>query len=122
MFPLRDDNPTLQKSVITFLIVCINIAVWVFVQGLGTETALIRSVYSFGLIPGELLQTMKPGTRVRISSTLLYIIEENPNWFSLLSHMFLHGGWFHIIGNMWFLIVFGDNVEDSMGQVRFIIF
>jgi len=122
VFPLRDDNPTLQKSVITFLIVCINIVVWVFVQGLGTEPALIQSVYSYGLIPGELLQTMKPGTSVRISPTLIYIIEENPNWFSLLSHMFLHGGWFHIIGNMWFLTVFGDNVEDSMGQVRFIIF
>lgn len=99
-----------------------NIVVWIFVQGFGSGTTLIRSVCTWGLIPGELLGTVPQGTTIQLGRGLAYVIEGDPNWFTLISHMFMHGGWFHIIGNLWFLSVFGDNVEDAMGRFRFLIF
>ncbi|MBN1129905.1 MAG: rhomboid family intramembrane serine protease [Chitinispirillaceae bacterium] len=122
MFPLRDDNPTLNKSIVTTAIIAINIAVWVLVQGLGSGSSLIRSTLTYGLIPGELLGTVPDGTIVTLGRGIRYTIDGDPNWLSLVSHMFMHGGWFHIIGNLWFLSVFGDNVEDAMGRIRFLLF
>lgn len=121
MFPLRDENPTLRTSVVTFLIIGINIFVWVFIQGLGSERSLISSICNLGLISGELLGRVQEGTRIPISSSMVCVIGE-ARWHTLLTHMFLHGSWFHIIGNLWFLVVFGDNVEDSMGRWRFVLF
>jgi membrane associated rhomboid family serine protease len=122
MFPLRDDNPTLDKSIVTSIIITANIIVWIVVQGLGSEPTLIRSICTWGLIPGELLGTVPKGTTVQLGTGMAYVIEGDPNWLSLITHMFMHGGWFHIIGNLWFLSVFGDNVEDAMGRVRFLMF
>jgi hypothetical protein len=64
MFPLRDDNPTLGTSVVTFLIIGFNALAWVFVQGLGSDFSLAASICQYGLIPGELLGTVVPGTKV----------------------------------------------------------
>jgi membrane associated rhomboid family serine protease len=122
MFPIRDDNQTLRKSIVTFALIIANVVVWVLVQGLGTNPTLIKSVVTLGLIPGELLGTVGAGTRVELGPGVAYVIEGSPHFVTLLSHMFMHGGWFHLIGNMWFLFVFGDNVEDSMGRFRFIVF
>jgi membrane associated rhomboid family serine protease len=122
MFPLRDENPTIHRSIATFVIVGINAIVWIFIQGLGSDPALAKSVITLGLIPGELLGNAAPGTKVPLGEHAYYIIGSTPNYFTLITHMFMHGGWFHIIGNMWFLLVFGDNVEDAMGSVRFVIF
>lgn len=122
MFPLRDDNPTLRTSVITYGIIAINVFVWILVQGAGTEKALINSICNLGLIPGELLGKLSPGTRIPLSPTAECILSGNPDFSTLITHMFLHGSWFHMISNMWFLAVFGDNVEDSMGRLRFILF
>ena len=122
MFPLRDENPTLHASVATFLIVGINVAVWVFVQGMGSNPSLLQSVWRFGVIPGELLGRVDPGTSVQVGRELVAVLDGTPNWWTVVTSMFMHGGWMHIIGNMWFLVVFGDNVEDAMGSVRFVIF
>ena len=121
MFPLRDDNPTLGRSVATLVILGLNVAAWVLVQGLGSQGALVQSVCTLGAIPGELLGTVEEGTRVGLGSAGSCVIGE-PRWWTAFTSMFLHGGWFHLIGNMWFLWVFGDNVEDSMGAVRFVPF
>jgi membrane associated rhomboid family serine protease len=69
-----------------------------------------------------LLGIAPEGTRVQVGQTLYCVVDGMPGWFSLFSSMFMHGGWMHIIGNMWFLWVFGDNVEDVMGPVRFLAF
>ena len=122
MFPLRDENPTYSTSVVTFVIIGINILAWVFIQGLGSPGAVMDSVWSFGLIPGELLGRLDPGTPIQIRADLIYRIQDDPNWKSLITSMFMHGGWFHLVGNMWFLYVFGDNVEDVFGHNKFIIF
>ncbi|MBN1381731.1 MAG: rhomboid family intramembrane serine protease [Deltaproteobacteria bacterium] len=122
MFPIRDENPKFHTTMITYAIIVVNALVWIFFQGAGTQPGLIKSIFSFGLIPGELLGTIPAGTRVNIGGGMAYVIERSGNSLSLISHMFMHGGWFHIIGNMWFLTILGDNVEDSMGSVRFLFF
>jgi membrane associated rhomboid family serine protease len=122
MFPIRDDNPTLGRSTVTVAIVALNLLAWVFVQGLGSEAALAKSVCELGAIPGELLGRVAAGTPVPLGPGMSCTIEGQPNWVTAVTHMFLHGGWFHLIGNLWFLWVFGDNVEDAMGGVRFAAF
>ncbi|MGC9324209.1 MAG: rhomboid family intramembrane serine protease [Desulfomonilia bacterium] len=122
MFPLRDENPTIHTSFATFVIIGLNAAVWILLQGFGTEPALIHSVCKFGVIPGELLGNIPPGTHVPIGQKYACVIGGTPNWLTVFTSMFMHGGWLHIIGNMWFLYVFGDNVEDAMGPVRFVVF
>jgi membrane associated rhomboid family serine protease len=122
MFPIRDDNPTLGRSFVTVAIVGLNAAAWVFVQGLGSEAALAKSVCELGAIPGELLGRIAPGTAVPLAPGIACVIDPEPNWLTALTHMFLHGGWFHLVGNLWFLWVFGDNVEDAMGGARFAVF
>ncbi len=122
MIPLRDDNPTFNRSTATYVIIALNVAAWVLVQGLGFAPALARSVCRFGLVPGELLGTVAPGTPVPMGQGLACVIEQQANWYTVLTSMFMHGGWFHLIGNMWFLAIFGDNVEDVMGPVKFVVF
>jgi len=121
MFPIRDDNPSILVPYATMAIIALNAAAWLLVQGLSSEPALSSSICRFGLIPGELLGTVAPGTRVQISQTAICILGHSSP-LTLVSSMFLHGGWLHIIGNMWFLWVFGNNVEDAMGHVRFVVF
>jgi membrane associated rhomboid family serine protease len=120
MFPLRDDNPTLTTSVANLAIIGLNAAAWVLVQGLGTEPALSHSVCALGAIPGALLGQLPEGTRVPLGDAVCVLGETS--WLTAFTSMFMHGGWLHIVGNMWFLYVFGDNVEDSMGPIRFVVF
>jgi membrane associated rhomboid family serine protease len=83
---------------------------------------LSSSVCRLGLIPGELLQTVPAGARFQIGPSSVCVLDGTPDWYTVITSMFLHGGWFHLIGNMWFLWIFGNNVEDSMGHGRFVIF
>ncbi len=122
MFPIRDDNPPILTPYATYIIVAVNVAAWVLVQGMGTEPILSGSVCRFGLIPGELLHIVPAGARVPIGRDMVCMISDSPSWFTPLTAMFMHGGWMHIIGNMWFLWIFGNNVEDAMGPGRFIVF
>lgn len=122
MFPLRDDNPTIHTSVATFTIIGLNVASWIFLQGLGSPGPLAQSICEFGLIPGELLQNLAGGTRIPLGQGLECFTDPDPNWLTPFTSMFMHGGWLHLIINMWFLSIFGDNVEDAMGIPRFILF
>ena len=122
MFPIRADNPHFLTPISTVALIGLNAAVWIFVQGLGTNPALSASVCTLGLIPGELLQTIPAGTSVQLSPGTVCVIGDATTWYTPLTSMFLHGGWLHILFNMWFLWIFGNNVEDSMGHVRFVVF
>jgi membrane associated rhomboid family serine protease len=122
MFPLRDDNPSTMTPYATYAIVALNVIVWLFVQGAGSEPVLSGSVCHLGLIPGELLHTIPAGTRTQISPTAVCVVGDTSSWTTVFTSMFMHGGWFHIIGNMWFLLIFGNNVEDAMGHGRFVVF
>ena len=83
---------------------------------------LAQPLCLYALIPGELLGAVPQFTHVQIGNELQCPLNSNVGMLTPLTSMFLHGGWFHILGNMWFLWVFGDNVEDAMGWQRFILF
>ena len=122
MFPYRDDNPTVITPYVTIGIIALNVIAWVVVQGMGTAGPLARSVCELGLVPGEFLRTAPPGTGTALGPGMMCVVDAEPNYFTIVSSMFLHGGWFHLIGNMMFLWVFGNNIEDSMGHVKFVLF
>src|SRR5512145_1186609 len=97
-------------------------AVWALVQGLGSPEALGAAICSYGVIPGELLGRVPAGTQIPLGQGLACELGESPRWVTLITSMFMHGGWFHVVGNMWFLWVFGNNIEDAMGHGRFVVF
>lgn len=122
MFPLRDENPTEITPYFTVLLIALNVIVWVYLQGGGfNEAVLYDAVCRFGMIPAELTGRtgdylgvqLAPGVPCRFGGL---------TWPTLVTSMFLHGSWLHLIGNMWFLWVFGNNIEDSMGHIRYVIF
>jgi membrane associated rhomboid family serine protease len=121
MFPIRDDNPTLGAPAITVVLIGLNVAAWILVQGMGAEPTLSQSVCELGLIPGELLGRIPEGYTLPMSREMSCVIGP-PHWYTPLSSMFLHGGWLHLIGNMWFLWLFGNNVADSMAHGRYLVF
>jgi membrane associated rhomboid family serine protease len=122
VFPYKDENPTYLTPVVTVGIVLLNAAAWLVIQGAGTEPALTRSVCELGLIPGDLLGRVPDGHEFPLGQGMACVLGGAPAWHTTLTSMFLHGGWFHLIGNMWFLWVFGNNIEDAMGHARFVPF
>ncbi len=122
MFPYRDENPTELTPIVTIGIIVANLAVWLLVQGAGTSPALARSVCELGLVPGDLLGRLPEGTQFRVGPQSVCVITSGVPWYTVFTSMFMHGGWFHLIGNMWFLWIFGNNIEDSMGHTRFAVF
>jgi len=122
MFPIRDENPHFLTPYVTYGIIALNALSWLLVQGLGRDPALATSVCTLGLIPGDLLGTLAPGTRFQVGPEAMCILSGDGPAYTLVTSMFLHGGWLHILGNMWFMWIFGGNVEDSMGHVRFAVF
>lgn len=122
MFPYRDENPAVSRPFVTVGLILANIAVWVLVQGMGAALPLASSVCELGLIPGDLLGRLPEGYAIPIGERMACVVEAGRPWQTLVTSMFLHGGWFHLIGNIWFLWVFGNNVEDAMGHTRFAFF
>jgi membrane associated rhomboid family serine protease len=122
MFPYRDENETLRRSVVTPVIVGLNVLAWLFVQGAGSSLALARSVCDLGLIPGELTGLVPPGSRFPMGEGLVCVTDPGRQVSHLVTSMFMHGSWMHLLGNMWFLWIFGNNIEDSMGRPRFVVF
>lgn len=124
MIPLSDDNPRLRKPVVTIGLLLVMAAAWVFVQGAGTDPRLLAAtVCDLGLVPGELTHLAPLGEAVPLGNGLACVVDGSSiNWLTPLTSMFLHGGWLHILGNGLFFWIFGDNVEDSMGRLRFLVF
>lgn len=122
MIPYHDENKTQRTPIITFLLIGASVSSWLFLQGAGTDYPLAASVCNLGLIPGELTASVAPGTRFPIAEGLLCVTDPGRQWSNVITSMFLHGSWMHLIGNMWFLWLFGNNIEDSMTRPRFVAF
>lgn len=124
MIPIGDDNPTLRTPLINYLLLLSLLGVWILVQGGGfNDLSLATSVCNLGLVPGELTRRAAVGTAVPLGENLACVVDrEAINAATPFTSMFLHGGWGHLLGNALFLWVFGNNVEDSMGRVRFLAF
>ena len=122
MFPYHDENITLRTPLITYLIAALNVLAWFVVQGAGSPLELARSVCDLGLIPGELTLSLPPGTRFPMGDGLVCLTDPGRQVSHVFTSMFLHGGWMHVLGNMWFLWIFGDNIEDILGHGKFLLF
>jgi membrane associated rhomboid family serine protease len=124
MFPISDDNHTLRFPLVTVgLLISLGV-VWVFFQGAGlSQPILAASVCNLGLVPGELTGLAPLGSGIDLGGGLACIVDDEAiNVLTPVTSMFLHGGWGHLLGNALFLWVFGNNVEDSMGRLRFTLF
>jgi membrane associated rhomboid family serine protease len=108
VIPIRDHNPRTKFPAVTLLIIAANAAAFWFEMSLANPGLLIQKA---GAIPYEIV------SRVDIRPPDLV-----PWPFTIFTSMFLHAGWMHLIGNMWFLWVFGDNVEEALGSVRYALF
>ena len=104
MIPLRDENPTRRKPLVTLTFITANVLIFLAELFLDAQGALNEFIIGWGVIPVELLDD--------------FLTE----WPTLFSSMFLHGGWAHLLGNMLYLWVFGDNLEDHLGHIPFILF
>ncbi|HJY42647.1 MAG TPA: rhomboid family intramembrane serine protease, partial [Steroidobacteraceae bacterium] len=110
MIPLRDDNPSSIAPVVTIglIVACVLMFLWELSFGASSQ----RVIYALGVVPASLLG------RGDLPAELAWV----PPWATVFTSMFMHGGWMHLIGNMLYLWIFGDNVEDSMGHGRFVVF
>jgi membrane associated rhomboid family serine protease len=124
MIPISDDNPTLHTPWMTWVMLATMFAVWLIVQGGGLGDAqLAASVCNLGLVPAELTHMRPVGFAVPLGGGMACVIDSQQiNWLTPIISMFLHGSWGHILGNSLFFWVFGNNIEDSMGPGRFLIF
>ncbi|NPA54141.1 MAG: rhomboid family intramembrane serine protease [Aquificae bacterium] len=100
MIPIKDNVPTRRKPILTITLIIINVLVFLYEVSLPPEE-LDLFIHRYGLLPADILHL---------------------NLLPLITHMFLHGSWAHLFGNMIFLWVFGNNVEDALGRIKFIIF
>jgi len=108
----------------TYAILAGMVGSWFYLQGFGfEEEALARSVCNLGMVPGELTRMAPIGTAVPLGRGMACVVDNDPiNLITPFTSMFLHGGWLHLLGNIMFFWVFGNNVEDSMGRMRFLVF
>ncbi|HEV8616978.1 MAG TPA: rhomboid family intramembrane serine protease [Methylomirabilota bacterium] len=122
MFPYHDENETQRTPYVTYALIALNVLVWLVVQGAGSTVAVARSVCELGLIPGELTGLVPPGTPFPMGDGLVCLTDPGYQVSHVVTSMFLHGSWVHLLGNMWFLWLFGNNIEDSTGPGRFVVF
>ena len=111
MIPLKDDNPTSSKPIITYCLIIICILVFL-IELASPSYRTGEFFYSYGLIPSVLLGKLK-------LTPSMYVI---PAYLTIITSMFVHGGFMHLIGNMLYMWIFADNIEDSLGKVKFLIF
>jgi len=127
VLPLWDDNTDRQTTpIVNYAIIALNIFVFVVLQGLGSND---QFTYSFSTVPAEILQGHDIVTQARVVQYMgqrLTIPGLGPTpgsvYFTLFTSMFMHGGFMHLGGNMLFLWIFGDNIEDRLGHVKYLIF
>ncbi len=117
MFPIKDDNPQVATPYAVYALLALNAVAWLLLQGAGSSPALGVSICQYGFIPANVTHASNALNTPEVCG-----LTAGPGWLAVLSSMFMHGSWMHVIGNLWFLWIFGDNVEDAMGSLRFVIF
>lgn len=113
MLPIGDDDSDRRFApFINYVLIAINILVFIFLQGMGGNE---KFTYAFSTVPAEILTGKDIAAGVLEPTPI-------PVYFTLITSMFMHGGWAHLLGNMLFLWVFGDNIENRIGHIRYLIF
>jgi len=108
MIPLRDENPSLRAPMVTRTIIVLNVIAFIYELMLGPH--LRDLFFAWGLVPARITAALAGETNLVTAA------------FTAFTSTFLHAGWLHLIGNMWYLWIFGDNVEDRLGHGRFLLF
>jgi len=137
VLPLKDDNPTVRTAWVTIVLIALNLAVFVFVQGMADPQNTERDItLELAAIPcevvtgdglteleiGELYKRGGNDTACDLDTTGSPRYPNKPERLAVIFSMFMHGGWMHLIGNIWFLWLFGNNIEDHLGKVRYLVF
>lgn len=114
MIPIRDDTPRFSTPVITYFLIIINVVVFIYelMVGAQSEAALNGLMMEFGVVPRHEIAVLTGATPLSPTAAIVPIF----------TSMFLHGSWLHIIGNMWVLWIFGDNIEDYLGHFKYLMF
>ena len=135
MIPLHDENPTSSRAWVTIALIIANIAVFVLIQPRDSTSENIEFSYKYAAVPCEVVEG-RPLTIDEIqatyngddtacqggNSTGRQVFETKRPWIAIATSMFLHGGWLHLGFNMLFLWIFGNNVEDHLGKLRYVAF
>jgi membrane associated rhomboid family serine protease len=111
MIPVRDDQPRFSTPYVTYFLVGLNLLIFLLESALAPET-FKSLLYQFGMVPANVTALLTGAGRLGLVAVFL----------PFLTSMFLHGSWMHVIGNMWFLWIFGDNIEDHLGHFSYLVF
>ena len=111
MLPIRDDQPRYSTPWITRFLIALNLLIFLFEATLDRRS-LNALIFQFGVVPSHLAALLSGSTRYPLPVVAV----------PFLTSLFLHGSWMHVIGNMWFLYIFGDNVEDYLGHFKYLVF
>jgi len=111
MFPIRDDQPRYSTPVVTWFLIALNLLIFFFQRTLGPGGDE-RFVQIYGEVPAHLAAFLAGSTRYSLADVVV----------PFFTSMFLHAGWMHVLGNMWFLYIFGDNIEDYLGHFKYLVF
>jgi membrane associated rhomboid family serine protease len=111
MIPLRDDQPRFSTPYVTYFLIGLNLVIFLFESALSPDS-FKTLLYQLGMIPANMTAYLSGAGSLGLVAVLL----------PALTSMFLHGSWMHVIGNMWFLWIFGDNIEDHLGHFKYLVF
>jgi membrane associated rhomboid family serine protease len=111
MLPLRDDQPRYSTPWVNYLLIGLNLVIFLFEATLDRRS-LNLLIGQFGVVPSHLMAFLSGSSKYPLPAVVL----------PFFTSLFLHGSWMHVIGNMWFLFIFGDNVEDYLGHFKYIVF
>ncbi len=111
MLPLKDDQPRYSVPYVNGFLIAINLLIFVFESTLDRRGAELLA-REFGVVPSHIAAFLSGSPRYSLPQVVI----------PLFTSMFLHGGWMHVLGNMWFLFIFGDNVEDYLGHFKYLVF
>ena len=111
MLPIRDDQPRFSTPYVTYFLIAINLILYFFQSTLDPDNFRVL-IYQFGMIPSHVTAVVTGAGEISPVSAFI----------PLLTSMFLHGSWGHVVGNMWFLWIFGDNIEDHLGHFKYLTF
>ncbi len=111
MLPIKDDQPRYSTPSVTWFLIGLNLVIFLFEASL-PERSLNGLIHQFGVVPSHFAAFLAGSPSYPLPAVVL----------PFFTSMFLHGSWMHVIGNMWFLFIFGDNVEDYMGHFKYLVF
>jgi membrane associated rhomboid family serine protease len=111
MLPIKDDQPRYSTPYVTWFLIALNLMIFLFESTLDPQSLRLL-IHQFAVVPYHLQVFLHGSTRYTLGQVVL----------PFFTSLFLHGSWMHVIGNMWFLFIFGDNVEDYLGHFKYLVF